>query len=342
MDIGRIFEKTRAWSKITFTIPLALILFVFAFFFAPFQTEGYVEGEGTVKKVVEVENDDHDDGVYITYETTFVYTVDGVDYEQSYSLNEQKQIGDKLTFYYDPENPNRTASSLNNAWLWIVFVALGAGAVVLTVYFIIKDAKRLKQTAALRERQKSVANYRPTEIDKSSLTEYYFRFDGRAFLPGYLIEDKERKPVFVGRMKNNFIVVPRKFIFTDMRTQKSVEHSVSHVVTGGVENYGMFSISSYFKLDGVNIWDSLHQKGVLINNGMGDGFAQMAYDVTLNGNFLARAEMTSIYVHEEDEEGKILKPYNKMFYRIWTDSDDLELVFTTVFAIAETEQIVYS
>ena len=353
MDTGKLFEKTRSWSKTLFLIPLTLILFLFAFFFSPFLTEGYVEGEGVVLKSEAVYTTNDEGGTDISYDTTFSYTVDGVTREQTYNFNDQMSVGDKLTFYYDPKNPEKTSSSKNNEWLWLIFVGLGLIAGAYTVYSVVVDRKRGKRTDELRNLQQGRADdgspigqgeggYRAEDVDEKALTEYYFRFDGRAFMPGYILEDGDRKPVFAGKMTQNLLVVPRKFAFTDYRTNETIEHKVSHVITSSENDFGMFSTRSSFRLDGVNVWDYLHEKGVLINNGFAEYGAFITYDVTQNGKFLARVKMSSIYVHEEDEEGKTIKIPHKMYYRVWTDSKDLELVFTVVFAISETEQLIYN
>ena len=343
MSVGRIFEKTRAVSKTLFLIPLALFLFVFSVLFSPFMTEGYVEGEGIVTDVKENYSTDADGDRVTEYDNYFSYEVDGKTYEACYTLGEKKEVGSTITFYYDPENPERTSNAMNNDWLWLIFAGLGVAVIIFAIVSAVKDHNRGIRTDELRAKQASEqGGYRPENIDLTALTEYYFRFDGRAFMPGYLIEDKFRTPVFEGKLIKNFPFTPRKFTFTDSRTHNSVDHSVTHVVSGGTDDWGMFSYSSRFKFDGVDIWDYLHEKGVLINTGFLDGLTQAVYDITLNGKFLARAAMTSIYVHEEDEEGKKIRLPNKMYYRIWTASGDLELIFTTVFAIAETGQLVYS
>ena len=344
MEVGRLFEKTRSWSRLFFLIPFTLILLVMAVVLSPVMTKGYLETEGTVTKVEKEITYDADNTKRETYETTFTYTVDGVDYEQSFSLNGPKEIGSKITVYYNPDKPANVSSSLNNSWLWIIFLVLGIAAAVYTVYAAIRDSRRNKQTDQLRAQRDRVAEQIDAgtyeSVDESELTEYYFRFDGHSFKPGYLIEDKTRMPIFEGKMLRNNPFVPKEYEFVNHRTNRRTVHKVSHTVTSGSGD-SEFSNRSRFKFDDVNIWDYLHNNGVLIETGMG-GMLKAVYKMTQNGRFLARAEMTGRYVHEEDAEGKAMNIPNRMFYRIWTDSEDLEMIFTALFAIAETEQIVYS
>lgn len=353
MELGRLFEKTRSISKLVFFIPLAIILFVFAVILSPFMTEGFVETEGAVTAVEYDRFVDADGNEQAQYNISFGYTVDGKDYVGTFALGESKSVGSKITVYYDPKNPERISNTKNNAWLWIIFIVLGAASVVAAVYFGVKDAKRQKQTDALREKRDAVARGEtvgtPTGTGKFNVektdgeqAEYYFRFDGHSLKPGYLIEDKFRKPLFEGKMLKNNLLGAREFEFVNHRTGESTVHKVGHVVTGGSDDLGLLSTNSYFKFDGENVWDFLHDNGVLIDNSIGDRLGQMIYTITVNGAFLAKAVMTSNYVHEEDEQEHSVNIINKMYYRVFTNAVDLELIFTTLFAVAETGQAVYS
>ena len=169
MEAGRLFEKTRSWSKLLFFIPFTIALFVFAVFFSPFLTKNYVEGDGIVTNVEKRTEYDADNTAHTVYDTTFTYTIEGKDYDQTFSLNEQKAVGDKITFYYDPQDPQKTSNSMNNAWLWLVFLGLGTVSAFFTVYTAVKDRKRQKQTDALRAQKAEVETLR-WGLDKLNAT----------------------------------------------------------------------------------------------------------------------------------------------------------------------------
>ena len=346
MEIGSFFDKTRSISKLVFFIPFTLALFLFAFLFSPFLTANYVQGEGTVTKVEVNVTYDAEHVATTNYDTYFTYTVDGKDYETYLSLSEQKAVGSKLTFYYDPKDPNKTSYGVNNGWLWIVFIVAGCVSAGFTVYFAIKDAKRNKKTDELRAQRAAVAQEEAAKagtgesIPEGEQREYYFRFDGHSLKPGYLIEDKFRTPLYEGKMLKNNPLMAKEYEFINHRTNRTDVHKVSHTLTSG--SGSEFSTRSTFKFDGVDVWDYLHDKGVLIDTGMGDKFGQATYDITLNGRTLAKTVMTSDRVHEEDEEAHKVNIINKMYYRIWTSAEDLELIFITLFALAETNQLIYS
>ena len=89
------------------------------------------------------------------------------------------------------------------------------------------------------------------------------------------------------------------------------------------------------------MWDVLHEQGVRIDTDIASKFPKMIYTMSQNGRFFATIETSSMYIHEEDEaQHKIRIPYGKWYYRCWTNEQNLDLLFLTVFAISETEQTV--
>ena len=48
-----------------------------------------------------------------------------------------------------------------------------------------------------------------------------------------------------------------------------------------------------------------------------------------------------MYVHEDEaEQHRVNVPIGRYYYRVWTNTEDLDSLFLTVFAISETEQTV--
>ena len=172
------------------------------------------------------------------------------------------------------------------------------------------------------------------------LDNQYVSFDGVTLKPGYLVEDRMRNVIYKMTMTKQAMVGNRVFTFTDCVSGFSEEHNVGHTVTQQYNNE-IFSTSSWFKFDGKNIWDILHDRGIRIDTDLHSIFPRVRYTLSLSGSFLATVETASKYVHEEDEaEHKVNIPVGRYFYRIWTDATDLDLILLTVFAISETEQAV--
>ena len=172
------------------------------------------------------------------------------------------------------------------------------------------------------------------------VTEYYFRFDGNSLRPGYILEDAAGKPVFEGKMLKNSLVGARKFEFRDHVSGSVTPHNVGHTMTS-VMNNEFFSVRSSFRFDGQNVWDVLHGRGLRMTTDLHSSFPKLVYEVARNGEPFARFESSSVWVHEEDEaaHGPAV-PAGSMFYRVWTNSDDFDTLFLTVFAVSETGQAV--
>lgn len=334
MDVENIVEGKRALSQLFFFIPLALALLLVAFFTAPMRTGGYIECEARVTQNVEKIRDDKKE-----YEVHFTYTVDGEVYENHFTFSEKKPIGSVFIFYRDPNNPNAISNVKNNGWQWLIFLAGGLAAGAYSVYIAVKTSRKIKKNRALREEQLSLApeKFAPPE-GSEQMTEYYFLWDGNNFKPGYLIEDRSRVPVFEGKMLNNGPLKNHKFEFVNHFTGSSKEHTLSPADVEYVFNE-FFPQTSTIKFDGSDIWEYLKSKGLSVRYEVGAKRRQMSYEIFLNGEFLAKALSSGIYVHEEDEKGKKIV-YSDMFYRIWTKEDNLELIFTFLFALTQTIRII--
>ena len=102
-----------------------------------------------------------------------------------------------------------------------------------------------------------------------------------------------------------------------------------------------WTASSWFKFDGKNVWDELHDRGVRIRTNMRSKFPNFIYEVSKDGQAFAILETSGKYVHEDEAaEHKLNVPVGRYYYRVWTNTRDFETLFLTIFAISETEQAV--
>ena len=335
--LARIMKAT---GPMRFFLPIGIILIVFGIIMMSMTPKSYAMTEGTVTGAKPYSDTDSDGHPQDYFEAEFSYTVDGKEYHNSFSgYTEEPKIGEKLDVYYDPANPEFVSNTKSTGTIAIVMIGLGALAVVASILFTVKAFRKYK---AMDEQIKAAVGSDKipvvTPLPKEQLTEYYVSYDGRTMTPGYIVEDRARNQVYTATMTKQ--IPSRQFTFTDLRLGRSAEHKVGHVVTQQFDNE-VFSTSSWFKFDGENIWDLLHEKGVRIETDLVSIFPRKRYTVTRNGRFYATVESSSKYVHEEDEAQHKLKiPYDKFYYRFWTNEADLELLFLTVFAISETEAAV--
>lgn len=141
-------------------------------------------------------------------------------------------------------------------------------------------------------------------------------------------------------MTKQALIGARTFEFSNHISGIVEEHEVGHTVTQ-TYNEELFSAKSWFKFDGKNIWDVLHDRGIRLSTNLHSKFPNCIYDVALNGVPLATIETCGVHVQEDDAaQHKINIPVGRWYYRFWTASSDFDTLFLTIFAISETEQAV--
>ncbi len=319
-------------------VPIGIILIVFGVIMLGFKSDNFLETTGKITSVIENINSDNQK----EYDVSFTYTANDREYEGLFpGLSGSFSEGADITVYYNPENPEQITNSKLGGFFAPLLIALG----VLSMGFgVFRTAKAFQKSKSLDQ---SAAGGNPSAGDASEsyrnapgVTEYYFRFDGNALKPGYLIEDAQRKVLYEGKMVKNALAGARTFLFVNHTTGSESEHQIGHTMTNRY-NDEFFSTSSWFKFDGENVWDVLHGRGLRMTTNLRSKFPRVIYEVTRNGQAFARIEASSMYVHEEDEaQHKLAIPTGKMYYRFWTASDDFDSLFLTIFAISETEQTI--
>ena len=166
---------------------------------------------------------------------------------------------------------------------------------------------------------------------------YFFHPEKKILKQGFLLEDEDKNIVYEAKMIKQHLLGAMQFSFINHITNKEEEHKVGHTITFEQNNGDMssfLSTKSYFKFDGKNIWDYLHEKGIRIDSKMFDKSVGMTYDITLEGKDIATVVMVS------PNGGKFLT--GSYWYNVTTSEENLDLVFLVIFAIARTEQAFYN
>ena len=153
----------------------------------------------------------------------------------------------------------------------------------------------------------------------------------------FYLEDENGEKVFEGNMLKFSLFGAAPHEFVNHITHKTEEHAVGKTVTveqGGGGLIIMMSKRSYFKFDGVKIWDYLHDQGIRIETGISGSKLGMRYDVTFKGEPLAT-------ISNSTPSGKSIITTD-MYYDVICEEKDLDLVFLVAFAIAKTDQVFYN
>ena len=321
-----------------FFIPVGIILIVFGVLMLGFKTDNFIETTGKITAVTECPKEADENQ---QYDVEFTYTANGKEYENSFpNMEGSYTVGDDITIYYDPADPEKITNS-KMGFLPLIIIVAGAAAIVFGVY---KTVNAFKKSQELDNAIPGGAYASDAEFEMlktaSGTNEYYCKFDGQTFKPGYIIEDANRKVLFEAKMTKQALVGARTFEFNNHITGSVKEHQVGHTTT---QNYNdeFFSATSWFKFDGENIWNLLHSRGIRIKTNMRSKFPNLVYEVSKDGNPFTVIETSGKYVHEDEAaEHKINIPVGRYYYRFWTQSSDMESLFLTIFAISETEQTV--
>ena len=317
-----------------FFVPLGVILIVVGIFLMSLNMGSYLETVGKVTDVYETRNQENSK----VYDVSFTFTVDGKEYEGVFSeLTEEYKVGDEIKVFYNPEDPTQTTNSKLGGIVAPIMIGLGAVALVFGVF---KTVKAFQKSKELDQVPKAAPVVFEGFKQNPGVTEYYCRHDGVMLKPGYILEDAARKVLFEGKMTKQALVGARIFEFSNHVSGGVAEHEVGHTMTQTYNDNG-WSAKSWFKFDGKNVWDVIHDRGIRLQTNMRSKFPNFIYEVSKDGQAFAILETSGKYVHEDEAaEHKLNVPVGRYYYRVWTNTRDFETLFLTIFAISETEQAV--
>ena len=160
---------------------------------------------------------------------------------------------------------------------------------------------------------------------------YIFQPEKKFLKQGNFVEDEAGNLVYEFKMLTQPLIGAMEFEFVNHLTGTSEKHKVSHTTT--TESSGLFlpTVKSWFKLDGTNIWDYLHEKGIRLDSHVLDGKIGADYDVSLNGNFIGR-----VGTYSPSGENALLT--SNHYLKVETIEEYLDLVLLVAFAISRTDQ----
>ena len=320
-----------------FFIPMGVFMIIFGIIMAGFKTDNFIETTGTVTGVEE-HLEYVDNKQQTQYDISFTYTANGKEYTGVFAnMGKGANKGDSIKVFYDPENPERITNSKMD-FLGPVLIGVGALAIAFGVF---KTVQAFKKSKALDEKAPAVAKNAFVGFKNApGVTEYYVRFDGKGLKPGYIMEDADRNIIYEGEMLKQALVGARPYEFRNHVTGSVQPHEVGHVTTQSFNNE-FFSTKSWFKFDGRNVWDVLHDSGMRLETDMVSKFPLLVYNLSKDGQPVARIETSGMYVHEDEaEQHRVNLPMGRYYYRVWTNTDDFDALFLTIFAVSETEQAI--
>ena len=157
--MNKIITFMRESQTARFFIPAGVLITIFGIviFVITLNNQNYIKTEATVANVEETQDTTVVDGeteITTVYNATLNYTVDGKEYTQTLDNVSKCKIGDKMTIYYNPENPSQITQS-KSIVLPIVIIA---GGIAFLTAGIISAANAVKKHKKMKEQERSWAN----------------------------------------------------------------------------------------------------------------------------------------------------------------------------------------
>lgn len=169
---------------------------------------------------------------------------------------------------------------------------------------------------------------------------YYFYFT-KGLKTGYVMEDENKQRVYEAKMEKLTFLKPYKYMFTNIKTQKSVVYEIGHRVTKsngfntGEHSQIRIVTDSHININGENNWEYLKKLGCSYEMNM-DGL-KPSYTLYKNDKKIAEVKTTGSDVYKED--GLMSKLPVNGNYRVECNKDDIETVFMFCFMMARAAVI---
>ena len=152
----------------------------------------------------------------------------------------------------------------------------------------------------------------------------------------FYLDDENNNTFYEAKMVKFKLFGAAPYEFKNFSTGNVEEHSVGKTITiesGGNDLISFMSKRSYFKFDGVKIWDYLHDKGVRIETKPSSDKVVMTYVISLEGKEIGTVATSS-------PKGKSLITTD-LYYDVTCEDKNLDLMFLVAFSIAKTDQVTY-
>ena len=238
--------------------------------------------------------------------------------------------------------PEKFIDETNNPTMSIVFAAVGAAAMIYSAIMLKKVYSKSVDEMNYFDKvdMENVSEEKIQEVADSDEPEqdYLFHFCGK-LNQSYIMETPDRKPVFEMNCDEINLLTDYVYTFKSHVTQDQFTSKISHTVTTEYSSGNISLIDqSYFKIDGMNIWDYIGQKGYSIEpylDGLGWSYKVSHYGYHVADILKAGRNVLEKY---EGEEGLSNLPMTGL-YRISCRESDVDAVAMIAFAVSRVEII---
>lgn len=225
----------------------------------------------------------------------------------------------------------------------LAFMILGAIAILVGVLMIVATVKSIKRNKPLSEEQikanEEKFNAGQPQMDNLKDVKLFFHFGGK-MNQSFFVEDQNKKTLYECRLIKFNPFAANTFDFVDTSTGYKKTLKIGKVLTseqnGVLGGFGIIT-GSRFKIDGVNCWDYLRERGYEIQSHL-DGKTLARYDLVKLGNLVASICPANIKDPFNEESNNILR-MGKGCYRLHIIDGRLDDVVMAAFIIAQVDII---
>lgn len=334
----KIRDFIRKYQQLTFFIGLLIVGVVFSIVGVISLKEPKIDGIEVEAKIVNIEEektgedadglDTYDYHVYVDYTDK-----DGVEHSnvESYKYSSSMKVGDTINVEYNPENPEEIVhQSLIGD---IIFIIVGLVCVIVSIVKIVKTIKNKNINEYNQVDMSKVTEGQIESIknNKEEEKEYYFHFTGK-LNQSYIMETPNRYTIYEAKCEKMGVVKDAEFTFINHITGEETKHLVGHTVE---VSYNDFITSSNAKIDGVNVWKTIGEKGYSLEphlNGL-----KTYFDVLHYGVRVGKIELAGTNILKEGKTSKLGEIPGVGLFKIYAKESDIDIIFFCGFVLSKVK-----
>lgn len=335
---GKIFRGIRKVR--TFWVSLLAIFFglIFAglgiyFLILPDQGKMYEKATATIVRF-ESETILEDINYYTIISYTDNENVAHVDIRlDSYSTS--WKVGDEIEIKYNVDLPSDVKLANSSIVVPLAFIVLGSISTIVGIFVLFKTAKSLKHHNSSVDE-----NALPDEgvVENVKDTKLFFHYSGK-MNQSYTIEDELGKVLYECKLVKFNPFASNIYDFIDSKTGYVKQFKIGKTVTSSSSG-GMILIgdmlSSGFKINGVNCWDYIHNRGYEVKHLL-EGKTIIHYEVTKGDSVVA--DIVPANIKDPFSESKNFLTMGKGVYRLEIVDANLEDIVMIAFIISRTDMV---
>lgn len=244
-------------------------------------------------------------------------------------------VGKVVEIKYNVDDPNEVMTNTPTIVFPLIAVGLGSISAVVGIVVFIKTIKQLKRKP---KKDGENAKYIESDFAKNIVknTKLFFHYTGK-MNQSYAVEDEQGNVLFECKLLKFNPFASNLYEFVDHKTGDKKQMKIGKTVTSESSGGYIFVgdvLSSRFKIDGVNCWDYVADRGYEIKH-MLEGKTVINYQI-LKGNNIVAKIFPADAKNPFNENSKNFLRMNKGYYRLEIEDANLPDIVMIAFIVGRT------